>query len=126
MGENVKTKTILTQETSGGYIHAYTEEEKEGIVDHINLLLRNDPSVSYLVPVNTKDLSILEAVKDGVLIWYVLFLIFSDTMNNRSLFPTNPDPTILSNIFLVKQSTPFNLTASRRLRSRKIFLYTNK
>lgn len=69
MSENSNKKTILTQETSGGYIHAYTEEEKEGIVDHINLLLRNDPSISYLVPVNPKDLSILEAVKDGVLIW---------------------------------------------------------
>ena len=81
MGDN--TKTIVTQETSEGYIHAYTEEEKSAIVEHINLLLENEPQLSYLIPVNPHDESIFKAVRDGVLIWYGLpfFFVSHESMN---------------------------------------------
>ncbi len=63
-------KRVLKSETSEGYIHAYTEEEKAAIVDHINMVLKDDPQLDNLLPIDPEDDEIFSKVEDGVLLWY--------------------------------------------------------
>ena len=54
-------------------VHSYSEEEKSGIVDHINNLLKDEPNLQDRLPINTNNVDIFEAVKVGILTWYVRY-----------------------------------------------------
>jgi hypothetical protein len=71
MTEGTPVKRVLKSETSEGYIHAYTEEEKEAIVDHINMVLQDDPQLESYLPLNPNNDDIFVYIQDGVLLWFV-------------------------------------------------------
>jgi hypothetical protein len=68
-------RTLQTSTSDGGSVHTYSQEEKRGIVEHINSILKNDPHLEGKIPIDPSSDAIFEAVKDGVLIWYVIFII---------------------------------------------------
>ena len=61
--------TVLKTENAEGSMHSYSQDEKVAIVEHINNLLKDDPQLRYLVPIDPEGDAIFTAVNDGVLIW---------------------------------------------------------
>ena len=61
--------TVETTENAEGTVHSYTREEKRGIVDHINSVLKDDPQLQHIMPIDPETDAIFEAVKDGKLTW---------------------------------------------------------
>jgi hypothetical protein len=64
-----KEDIILRSENQEGTVHSYSQEEKMGIVEHINFLLKGDPQISHIIPINIHNEDIFKSVNDGVLLW---------------------------------------------------------
>ena len=48
--------------------HTIPEEEKRRFVEYVNSVLRDDPDVKHLVPVDPTSMAFFEAAKDGILL----------------------------------------------------------
>lgn len=69
MSAGQSTTTVFKTENTEGTVHAYTQEEKISIVEHINGLLKDDPDLKGRVPIDPFSEAIFEEVKDGIIIW---------------------------------------------------------
>lgn len=61
--------TVVAKQGAAGGQHAYTQEEKEAFVEHINSTLGDDPDIKHLMPIDKQSEELFEKVKDGVLLW---------------------------------------------------------
>lgn len=50
--------------------HTVPEEEKRRFVEYVNSVLREDPDVKHLVPIDPTSMAFFEAAKDGILLMY--------------------------------------------------------
>jgi hypothetical protein len=63
----------LFQEASATIRHTIPQEEKARFVEHINNLLKGDPDLKGVLPINPGSMEFFEKVKDGVILAYVFF-----------------------------------------------------
>jgi len=71
--------------TSKHATHTFSDDEKESFVEHINSCLGNDADLKHLVPINTKNLALFEAVKDGILICKLINYSVPKTIDERAI-----------------------------------------
>jgi len=64
-----RTSKDVTRSNEGDSYHSFHEEEKRAIVRHINSLLRNDPDLTAVVPIDPDSMGIFDYLKDGILLW---------------------------------------------------------
>jgi hypothetical protein len=68
--QSSKSGDVLKTETIEGSVHSYSQEEKIGIVEHINSVLQNDADLANIVPINPNNEDIFHVIRDGILLWY--------------------------------------------------------
>eukprot|EP00026_Physarum_polycephalum_P002057 Phypoly_transcript_02061.p1 GENE.Phypoly_transcript_02061~~Phypoly_transcript_02061.p1 ORF type:complete len:884 (+),score=248.22 Phypoly_transcript_02061:36-2687(+) len=72
-----------------GSVHTYNEEEKQGLVDIVNDLLKDDPQLRDVIPIDPASQDIFDSVHDGVLLCKLVNTIRPRTIepnkiNNKS------------------------------------------
>lgn len=65
----ISSRNLTVEGNAEGSVHSYTQEEKKGIVEHINSLIKDDSDLQHIMPVDPDTDQIFEAVQDGKLIW---------------------------------------------------------
>jgi len=70
--------------------HAFSDEEKESFVDHINDTLKGDKDLAHLLPLNPAGLGLFEAVKDGILLCKLINATIKDTIDPRAINTKQP------------------------------------
>lgn len=73
--KRVSNDVMRSTNNVGDSYHSFHEEEKRAIVRHINSLLRNDPDLESLIPINPDSMDIFSYMKEGVLLWYLFVSI---------------------------------------------------
>lgn len=103
---NFKGCTNVQKGEHGGY-HSYRGEEVRAFAEYINKTLQNDPQLLGLIPLdpNNHD-QFFAALHDGVIIWFVLFLQFTDRLANCSIW------TVKTNRPSIPPTSPLTLSLS--------------
>jgi hypothetical protein len=65
--------------------HSFSDEEKVSFVEHINQVLKGDPDVKHLLPINPDDMGIFKAVRDGILLCKLINSAVKGTIDERAL-----------------------------------------
>uniref|UniRef100_UPI0037E9643E plastin-1-like isoform X2 n=1 Tax=Semicossyphus pulcher TaxID=241346 RepID=UPI0037E9643E len=73
----------MSQISSEGTQHSYSDEEKVAFVNWINKALAKDPDCQHLLPMNPDDGSLFASVRDGILLCKMINLSQSDTIDER-------------------------------------------
>lgn len=50
-------------------MHAFSDEEKESFVEHINGALQGDKDLAHILPIKVSGMDLFKAVSDGILLW---------------------------------------------------------
>ncbi|KAM9777259.1 plastin-1 [Neosynchiropus ocellatus] len=79
----------LSEISSVGTQHSYSDEEKVAFVNWINKALAKDPDCQHLLPMNPEDNSLFTAVKDGILLCKMINLSQPDTIDERVINTKN-------------------------------------
>uniref|UniRef100_A0A8P4GHV5 Plastin-1 n=1 Tax=Dicentrarchus labrax TaxID=13489 RepID=A0A8P4GHV5_DICLA len=73
----------MSQISSEGTQHSYSDEEKVAFVNWINKALAKDPDCQHLLPMNPDDESLFTSVRDGILLCKMINLSQPDTIDER-------------------------------------------
>ncbi|KAM8834068.1 plastin-1 [Synchiropus splendidus] len=79
----------LSEISSVGTQHSYSDEEKVAFVNWINKALAKDADCQHLLPMNPEDNSLFTAVKDGILLCKMINLSQPDTIDERVINTKN-------------------------------------
>jgi len=77
-----KSTTVVKVERDDGVVHAFSEEEKQGIVDHVNLMMADDDSY---VPIDPASMDIFKRMMNGVLLCSLVNAAEPDTIPPRKI-----------------------------------------
>ncbi|KJE96233.1 fimbrin [Capsaspora owczarzaki ATCC 30864] len=80
-----QSKVVTVGGSSDSIAHSFSEDEKESFVDHINMELGTDADIGKRFPLDSHDMSIFEAVKDGLLLCKLINYSVPDTIDERVL-----------------------------------------
>jgi hypothetical protein len=112
-GTNVSTtskaaQVVVKVEREDGVVHAFSNEEKEGIVDHVNEIMAVDDG---FVPIDPRSMDIFKRVMDGVLLCKLVNGVEPDTIAPKAI----TQKTKL-NRFEINQNIDAALDGCRRLK----------
>jgi len=79
-----KKKTVF-QGSGTGITHVINDDEKEQFVEHINMILKNDPHIGNRFPINEKTNDIFDQCKDGLILSKLINDSVPDTIDVRVL-----------------------------------------
>lgn len=84
---NVVTKSAQINVVQSQHAtHSFSDEEKEGFVEYINDALAKDADLAHLkMPLNSKDLTIFNAVSDGLLLCKLINFAVPKTIDERAI-----------------------------------------
>lgn len=74
---------VVAKQSAGGGQHAYTQEEKEAFVEHINSTLGDDKDLQTLLPIDPQSEDLFEKTKDGLLLCKLINSAVKDTIDER-------------------------------------------
>jgi plastin-1 len=66
-------------------VHSYAQEEMSAFAEHFNNVLKNDPDLGYLLPIDPSGIELAEKIKDGVLLAKFINKCIDDTIDERAL-----------------------------------------
>lgn len=88
--ENLQHLGGTSEASNEGTTHSVRFEEQLAFSDWINSNLKHDPDLKHILPIDPEGKNLYEAVKDGILLWYVdlmsFFYIFLQLFNVPILF----------------------------------------
>jgi plastin-1 len=90
-------------------LHSYAQEEMAAFAEHFNYVLKDDPDLGYLLPINPNGLELAEKVRDGVLLAKFINKCVKDTIDERALNKRGKDNKDMS---LFKINENLNLVIS--------------
>nr|XP_046269804.1 plastin-1-like [Scatophagus argus] len=73
----------MSENSSAGTQHSYSDEEKVAFVNWINKALDKDSDCQHLLPMNPSDDSLFTSVRDGILLCKMINLSQPDTIDER-------------------------------------------
>lgn len=73
MGSPVKNSSAFLKAATTTLLHTISESEKSSYVSHINNYLGEDKFLKQYLPIDPTTNDMFEIVKDGVLLWSILF-----------------------------------------------------
>lgn len=79
-----KQKEMIQVKGHSG-VHSYAQEEMSAFAEHFNNVLKGDPDLHYLLPINPAKIELAEKVKDGVLLAKFINKCVPDTIDERAL-----------------------------------------
>eukprot|EP01121_Diplochlamys_sp_Union-15-3_P013330 TRINITY_DN4119_c0_g1_i1.p1 TRINITY_DN4119_c0_g1~~TRINITY_DN4119_c0_g1_i1.p1 ORF type:complete len:523 (+),score=101.08 TRINITY_DN4119_c0_g1_i1:38-1606(+) len=79
---SAKKAPAVTKQTETA-VHAYSEEEKQAFVDHINEELKNEAIIKDLLPLNPSTEDLFHKVKDGRLLCKLINNAVPETIDER-------------------------------------------
>ena len=68
--------------------HTYDIEERIGFADWCNRVLKDDPDLAHILPLNLEDEELFEKSKDGILLCKLINSAIKDTIDERSINKT--------------------------------------
>eukprot|EP01132_Coremiostelium_polycephalum_P005772 gene5772-7182_t len=78
-------RLVTTLSSKDNVIHSYHDEEKIGLVEHLNFLLKDEPLLKSRIPINPKSDLIFDSLKDGVILCKLINSIKPGSINERSV-----------------------------------------
>jgi len=72
-------------QTDTGASHAYSEEEKQSFVEHIDNSLKGDRDLAHVLPIDPTDMSLFTKCSDGLLLCKLINYSVPDTIDERAL-----------------------------------------
>lgn len=89
----------------GGSQHSYSQEEKKSFTDYINYVLKDDPDMVGVIPMDENSDEIFKTASEGLLICKLVNALSPGTIDNEKIVKKkDPNPyEILSNISLALQ-----------------------
>eukprot|EP01137_Pigoraptor_chileana_P034968 Opistho-2@28288 len=80
-----QAKVVTVGGSTDSTQHTFSEDEKQMFVAHINMELAHDKDIGDRIPINELDMSIFEAVKDGLVLCKLINYSVPDTIDERVL-----------------------------------------
>ncbi|XP_039601191.1 LOW QUALITY PROTEIN: plastin-2 [Polypterus senegalus] len=95
----------MSEQSSAGTQHSYSDEERYAFVNWINQSLDKDPDCKHLVPMDPSNDDLFNAVGDGILLCKMINLSVPDTIDERTINKKKLTPfTIQENLNLALNS----------------------
>ena len=98
----------VMQSRLGNTVHSFAEDECAALIDFMNAKLRDDPSVSYLIPMRAIT-ELFTACSDGTLLCKLVNLAHAETIDERVINYRPP------NTFLVLENLNLALGAAKSI-----------
>ncbi|GAM19863.1 hypothetical protein SAMD00019534_030380 [Acytostelium subglobosum LB1] len=82
-------RRLLRADTRDSVMHTYHDEEKQGLVEHVNFLLRKDQRLSTIIPIDPQSDSIFASLADGVILCKLINAIRPGVINEKDIKLSN-------------------------------------
>jgi len=92
-----------------GTVHSFTEDEKLGFLDWINISLKNDPDLNSKLPISEKGNCLFEACHDGILLSKLINFSIPNTIDERALNKKN------LNLFKIHENQSLCINSARAI-----------
>ncbi|XP_006008767.1 plastin-3 isoform X2 [Latimeria chalumnae] len=103
--EGIRAIGGMSDLSSEGTQHSYSEEEKYAFVNWINKALENDPDCKHVIPMDPNTSDLFHAVGDGIVLCKMINLSVADTIDERAINKKKLTPfTIQENLNLALNS----------------------
>eukprot|EP01125_Pyxidicula_operculata_P009116 TRINITY_DN301_c0_g1_i1.p1 TRINITY_DN301_c0_g1~~TRINITY_DN301_c0_g1_i1.p1 ORF type:complete len:781 (-),score=266.22 TRINITY_DN301_c0_g1_i1:73-2415(-) len=81
----VQSPSIISYSTSSGSTHSYSLAEKKAFSNFINEVLRNDPDLTGVIPINPDNEDLFKVMSNGVLLCKLVNSIKQNTIDDRKI-----------------------------------------
>lgn len=81
---SLKQKSSITYGRDGSQ-HSFSIDERRSFVDYINFVLRDDPDLRHILPIDKDTNQIFEVVRDGLILCKLVNAISPGTINTRNI-----------------------------------------
>ncbi|GAM25475.1 hypothetical protein SAMD00019534_086500 [Acytostelium subglobosum LB1] len=81
---NPARRLVRTDTRDLSVVHSYHDEEKQGLVEHLNFLLRDDQWLKSRIPINPKSDLIFDSLNDGIILSKMINAIKPGTIGESS------------------------------------------
>eukprot|EP01133_Synstelium_polycarpum_P004945 gene4945-5744_t len=85
MTSTLNPRKLVRAETRDSVIHSYHDEEKQGLVEHLNFLLQDDQQLKSRIPIDPKSDLIFDSLKDGIILCKLINSIKPGTVNEQQV-----------------------------------------